>query len=303
MFMKLKRNGILLMTLSGVLFGFLPILVKWGNHHDLGAVQTAFCRFAIALVGIALLHYWGPQKIKIVNLEPLLWRGILGGLTVLLYFMTLQLTTAAKGTLLNYTYSIWANVFGVLFLKHKTPKGFALILLAAAVGVWLVLGVSFDRFGWGDLTGVLSGMAAGGGVAAIKVARKTDNALTVFGSFTLFGFLFAGMGLLFFPFLGGFFTNLGRFQPLDGTGFWILLIMGLCAMGAQLLFTHGYGYTSFSMGTLLSLITPILAAFLGWVLLGEPLTPHFILGTFLVLSSCLVLGWQEGNPRNQLGSL
>ena len=124
--MRLKKKGILLMSLSGVLFGFLPILVKWGNQHDLGAVQTCFCRFVIALLGIALLHYGGTQKIRIVNREALLWRGILGGLTVLLYFMTLQLTTAAKGTLLNYTYSIWANVFGVLFLRHKPPKGFAL---------------------------------------------------------------------------------------------------------------------------------------------------------------------------------
>ena len=164
--MRLKKKGILLMSLSGVLFGFLPILVKWGNQHDLGAVQTCFCRFVIALLGIALLHYGGTQKIRIVNREALLWRGILGGLTVLLYFMTLQLTTAAKGTLLNYTYSIWANVFGVLFLRHKPPKGFALILLMAALGVWLVLGVSFDHFDWGDLTGVLSGMAAGGGLVA-----------------------------------------------------------------------------------------------------------------------------------------
>ena len=301
--MRLKKKGILLMSLSGVLFGFLPILVKWGNQHDLGAVQTCFCRFVIALLGIALLHYGGTQKIRIVNREALLWRGILGGLTVILYFMTLQLTTAAKGTLLNYTYSIWANVFGVLFLRHKPPKGFALILLMAALGVWLVLGVSFDHFDWGDLTGVLSGMAAGGGVAAIKVARKTDNALTVFGSFTLFGFFFAGLGLLLFPFMGGFLSRLGQFQPMDGTGLMILLAMGLCAMGAQLLFTQGYGYTSFAMGTLLSLLTPILAALLGWAWLGEPLTPHFILGTLLILASCLILGWQEGKPQNQLASL
>jgi probable blue pigment (indigoidine) exporter len=227
----------------------------------------------------------------------------LGGVTVILYFMTLQLTTAAKGTLLNYTYSIWANVFGVLFLKHQPPKGFGWVLLIAAAGVWLVLGVQFDHFSWGDLTGVLSGIAAGGGVAAIKVARKTDNALTVFGSFSLFGFLFAGLGLVVFPHLGGFFEPLGRFPTLDGAGIGILLVMGLCAMGAQLLFTQGYGHTSFFMGTLLSLITPILAALLGWLWLGEPLTPHFILGTLMVLFACFWLGWREGKPGNLFGSL
>ncbi len=53
--MRLKKKGILLMSLSGVLFGFLPILVKWGNQHDLGAVQVALLKARQLILRFTLL--------------------------------------------------------------------------------------------------------------------------------------------------------------------------------------------------------------------------------------------------------
>ena len=295
--MSLKHNGILLMTLSGLFFGFMPIMVRWANHAHYSALQVTFCRFVFALIGVGLMVLLGIQKIQVVNKRAVFFRGFFGGLTVFFYFIAIQLTTIATATLLNYTYSIWANVFAVLFLRHRPPKGFALTLLLACAGVWLVLGVGMAGFEGGEWFGVLSGTCAGAGVASIKVARKTDNALTVFGSFSLFGLLTAVLGLCLTPFLGDSFAPLGRWNPIDGKGIWLLMAMGACAMGAQLLFTHGYKYASLAMGTLLSLITPVLAALFGWWILGEPLTPHFVLGTTMVLAACAILGWQE----NRLG--
>ena len=121
-------------------------------------------------------------------------------------------------------------------------------------------------------------MAGGAAVLATKEARRTDNALSVFTSFSLFGFLISGMILLVNPAPSGA-TWIG-WKTLDGHGWMILLIMGLVAMTAQLLFTQGYGYTSLATGTLLSLLVPVVTAFLGWLLLKESLTPHFMIGTF-----------------------
>lgn len=289
-----RRNGILFVLLSDLVFGFLPITVKWANQWGYGSVQVAFCRFAFALLGIALLVTLNLQPLRISNLQALFWRGFFGGITVLLYFITLQETTAAKATLFNYTYALWTNVFAVLFFKVKPPKGFGLLLAVAAVGVWLVLGVSFSSFEWGDLTGLLSGMAAGASVLAVKEARRTDNALSIFASFSWFGFLIAGGGLLLLPHLG--------FSHADWTGLslqggGLLALMGFLAMAAQMLFTYGYGYVSLAAGSLLSLLVPVLTAFFSWEVLKEPLTPHFILGTCLVLVACGLISLQEQQDK------
>jgi drug/metabolite transporter (DMT)-like permease len=60
-------------------------------------------------------------------------------------------------------------------------------------------------------------------------------------------------------------------------------------MLAQVLFTHGYGYTSLAAGALLSLLVPVFTALFGLAFLSEALTPHFVLGTLLVLGACGLL--------------
>ncbi len=292
--MSLKKNGVLLMMTGNLFFGFLPILVKWGNTQGYSSTQTTFFRFAFATLGILALAGAGVQPLKPVNTKALIWRGFCGGSSVFLYFFTLQWTTAGKATLFNYTYTIWANVFAVIFLKRKAPRGLGFLLALAGLGVFLVLGSKFESLNWGDLTGIFSGIVAGAAVAATREARRTDNALTVFGSFTFFGFLISGLFLLFGP-SGGF----NHWTPLTTGGWEILLAMGACAMGAQLLFTQGYGYTSLAMGTLLSLTVPVLAALFGLLFLNEPLTPHFILGTTMVLAACGILSRLDSKPHYQ----
>ncbi len=290
--MRLRKSGVFIMMLGNLFFGFLPVLIKWGNAMGYLSTQTTFFRFAFATLGILVLAAAGVQPLKAVNTRALLWRGFCGGTSVFLYFFTLQWTTAGKATLFNYTYSIWANVFTVVFLKRKAPRGLGYMLALAGLGVFLVLGTRFENLNWGDLTGILSGVVAGAAVAAMREARRTDNVLTVFGSFTFFGFLISGLFLVFGP-SGGF----NHWTPLTASGWEILLAMGACSMVAQLFSTQGYGYTSLAMGTLLSLTVPVFASFFGLVFLKEALTPHFILGTAMVLAACGILSRLDSNPN------
>jgi drug/metabolite transporter (DMT)-like permease len=290
--MPWRRNGLLLMLASNVLFGLLPITVKWANHDGFGAVEVTFFRFCVSLLGVAILAVVGRQKLQVTKVEPLLWRGFFGGLAVLIYFVTLELTTAAKATLLHYTYTIWANVYAVALGRNRPPRGFGGILALALVGLWLVLGVRLDRLVWGDAVGVLSGMTGGAAVLAIKEARRTENAVSTFGIFALSGWLFAGLALLAGP--AAALPALSRWTPIGPRGFAILLAMGVISTAGQLLFTQGYGYTSLAMGTILSLLVPVLAALFGWLLLDEALTPGLLSGTALVLAACWLLNRREG---------
>jgi drug/metabolite transporter (DMT)-like permease len=294
--MNLQRHGIFLILLSDLLFAFVPITVKWAHGHDYSAVQVTFFRFAFGLLGTAILAGLGAQKIRVVKLKPLFWRGFFGGWAVFFYFISLDFTTAARATLWNYTYSIWANVFAVFFLKREAPRHFGWMLALGVTGVWLVLGARLEEVGWGDLCGLLSGAAAGASVVAIKEARRTDNALSIFSSFSLFGFVFAGafLGLAALtPAMSPVLPALGHWAKVSGGGWGLLALLGLLGMTAQLLLTQSLGFLSLPMGTLLSLLVPIGAVILGLLLLGEALTPHFLGGTLLVLAACAWLGWSE----------
>ena len=159
--MKLLKNGIFLILLSDFFFGFLPIPVKWANHLGYPALEVIFFRFGFALSGVGILVLSGLGHFKLVNTRAVFWRGFFGGWSVFFFFLTLQFSTAAKATLFNYTYSIWANIFDVLFFRRKPPKGFALSLLIALGGIGWCWGFSGITSSGGIFSGCFPEWRAG----------------------------------------------------------------------------------------------------------------------------------------------
>jgi drug/metabolite transporter (DMT)-like permease len=296
--MNSRTKSISWLMISNVFFGLLPVLVKIANGLNYSGVEETFFRFVFAFLGVLFLWMMGWQSFSLVNVKALFWRGFFGALAILGYFIALQTTSSGKGTLLNYTYILWTNVFSVLFFKQKAPKGFFWYLLLAAVGIELVLDVHWDSFNFGDLIGLLSGIAGGAAILGVKECRQTDTALSVFASFTLFSLVLSGGLLLWGEFLGPSLGHSSAWVTPDAYGLFILLAVGAVAMIAQMLFTEVIGYTSLGLGTFLTLSVPVLATLFGLVFLQEPLTPHFLTGMLLVLAACGAMIWQDKQNLN-----
>ena len=291
--MNTRTKNIYLLIISNFFYGLLPVTVKLANGLHYSAVEEALCRFVFAVLGVLILWVVGFQSISLVNLQALFWRGFFGSLSIIGYFVALQTTSSGKGTLLNYTCILWTNVFAILFFGQKPPKHFFWYLLLAAVGIELVLDVQWNNLNLGDLAGLFSGITGGAAVLAIQRSRRTDTALSVFGSFTLFGFLLSGAALLWGGSVGSSMNYLSQWTTPDFQGFSILLGVGASAMIAQMLFSEAIGHISLALGTLLTLSVPVLAALFGCAFLKEPLTPHFVTGMVLVLVACGMMIWRE----------
>jgi drug/metabolite transporter (DMT)-like permease len=291
--MKTTQKSLCLLIASNLFFGFLPILVKLANGLNYSGVEETFFRFVFAAFGILFLSLLGIQKFSFANRKALFWRGFFGALAILGYFVALQTTSSGKGTLLNYTYILWTNLFAVLFFKQKAPKYFFWYLLMAAVGIELVLDVRWDHFNFGDVAGIFSGITGGAAILAVKESRKTDTTLSVFTSFTVFSLVMSGALLLGAGHWGWVGNQASAWVTPDAYGLFILLSVGAVAMVAQMFFTEAIGHTGLALGTLLTLSVPVLAALFGWFFLREPLTPYFLTGMVLVLAACGMMIWQE----------
>lgn len=290
-----KDNAVVLLIVSNVFFGVLPVLVKMASRAGYSAMQETFCRFAVGLLGTALLGVFGWQSLRVVNRPWVLARGILGAVSVIGYFIALQTTSAGVGTLLNYTYILWANVFAVVFFGQRPPRFFFVSLAVAAAGVCLVLNARLDHLGIGEMAGIFSGLTGGAAVLAIKRCRETDTALTVFGSFSVFSFVFSIAALVAGP---GWIGPLSAWKAPDPGGLGLLVMIGLVSMAAQVLFSEALGWTSLALGSFLTLSVPVLAAIFGLFFLGEPLTPYFGSGLVLVLAACSFVLWQENRTAS-----
>lgn len=289
------------MMLANLFLGSVPILVRWAGQWSIPSSEIAFFRFAMGCLGVLGVLALGLGRLELHERRGLLMRGILGGLSATFYFYAIQSTSAGKGALLNCTYSLWANVFAVFILRESPPKGFWTLLAVACAGLWLVLDPDFQTVNWGDALGLASGITGGMAVFSLKQLRRNTNALTIFASFTFFGFFFSLVPVVSFAVAGG---SDGGFWVMPPAAAWAALLgVGVAGMAGQMFFTYGYGYTSIALGTLMALSVPAIAALGGRVFLGEPLTPHFLLGGALILSACGVLQYRESTRRHVIVSL
>jgi drug/metabolite transporter (DMT)-like permease len=296
-----KHNGILLLMAGNVLFGGVPLAVKWAMLHGVSGPQTTFFRFAFSCLLVAGLLALGFQELRTVNRRALVFRGLLGGLAVFLWFFALEFTSASKGTLLNYMHPFWSNLYLAVLLKQKRPRGFWPLTAVALAGLWLVINPDFSHINVGDLLALASGASGGAAILFVKEARKTDNALSVFASFSFFGLLISLAYLL----LRTPWSEASSLKP-GSSMLWVLTdpvawaalgLTGLLSGFGQLLLTQGYAYTTIALGTLLSLSVPVLASLGETFLLGARPPLSFMVGGVMILGVCGVMGIREGKSR------
>ncbi len=284
------------LILGYTLLGLQPVTVKVLSTGRLNALDTVFLRFVFSAVCIAMIC---ALRRRFISTQQPLWfcaRGTLGAIAVLLYFSSVAEVGAARATLLNYTYPFWANVFAVFF-GSRPSRRFWIGLLVASVGVVIVISPgalgSPLTLSAGDLLGLMSAVVAGASVLVIKQLRKTDDALSIVGAFTLGGLLMSSFG-------EGRAEVLSTFTEPEFA--WAAWGVGITSFLGHLLFTRGYRGATVPQATLLSLMVPVVATGIGVFVLNEGLGVNFWLGATLVVVSQVYVAREGATKRQSISS-
>ncbi len=266
------------------------MLVKLATRDGgMSGGQATTVRFGVGLLAVVLLFVARPGTFRPVKYGLLASRGLFGGVSALLYFVSISLIPAGEATLLNNTFPIWAVIISFFFLKERPTVHLAIALLVASAGVFLVLGggqVTFS-LGFGELVGIVSAMTGGVAVTSIRALRATDNAPTIFSAMAVGGLVVS------IPFaLGAWPTDPLPWVAAGGCG--------VVAFLAQLLMTEAYGTLSVAEAALWQQLTPI-ASFAWALTIGESFTGMTAVGVLLGIAGVIygsVLGHrpQPGAP-------
>lgn len=281
-----SARGIATMAAGYLLLGIQPVFLKLALERGFSTAESVALRFAISLALALPLALYTRQSLK--TQQPVVWllRGVLGGMAVLLYFESVRLAGAGMGTLLNYTYPIWANLLSFV-IGERPSRMIWLALPLAIVGTVLVVApTGSGGVGPGEWAGLTSAALAGGAIVCIKRLRRTDGELTIIGSFSLVGLL---MALPALPWWG----RAPESTAADGVGWLCALLVGLLSFYGHVYFTRGYKETTIQLGTVLSLMVPALAAGVGWFVLGERLAPTALGGAALIGCGIVLIAARE----------
>jgi drug/metabolite transporter (DMT)-like permease len=273
---------------AGVLFGLSAVLVKLASRDaGMSGGQVTLVRFAVGLVAVLVLFVARPGTFRPVQRGLLVSRGLFGGVSALLYFLSIALIPAGEATLLNNTFPIWAVLISFFLLGERPTIHLAIALAVASAGVFLVLGGGAVRFGQGlglgEVLGIVSAISGGVAVTSIRALRATDNAPTIFFAMAVGGVVVS------VPFALGAWPS----DPLP----WVAAgACGLVAFLAQLLMTEAYGTLSVAEAALWQQLTP-LASFAWALSIGERLTGVAGLGVLLGIAGVVYGAVLGHRPR------
>lgn len=200
------QKGILLVVISAVCYGFIPIFTLYAYQEGLETLDFLFYRYLVATIIFFL--YMIVRRIKIrLKWKQVFWLFILGGVFNLLqsifFVSAVKYISAGLTTLLFFIHPILVAVLSY-FEGDKLSRGTAVAIFVSFGGLLLVLGTSLGKV---NMLGVALSLAAavcytGFVMLGNRVVKDVDTVvMTSFVSlFTLAAllpltFIFGGLGV------------------------------------------------------------------------------------------------------------
>ncbi|HZL12313.1 MAG TPA: DMT family transporter [Prolixibacteraceae bacterium] len=273
-----NSKGILLTLGSVVFFALMAVLVK--IIPNVSSYQTTFFRFAIGLGIVGILAFFGVINLRFNDRKNLFWRGLIGGIAVYLFYLTIIKLGVGKGSVYIYSYPIFATLFSMIMLKEKVEPVKLVVIFISFGGLVLLSvggGNSLDGMGIYELIGIAGSITTGLAVVFVKKLHDSDNSYAIFFSQCIMGFW-----LFLIP--SGVTQAKGNLSELL-----LLVLVGVVATIGQLFMTEGYRYVNVATGSLFQSMVPVFNLFSGWLIFHEQFSTVEMTGAFVIVSSCFVL--------------
>lgn len=273
------QKGILLVVISAVCYGFIPIFTLYAYQEGLETLDFLFYRYLVATIIFFL--YMIVRRIRIrLNWKQVFWLFIIGGVFNLLqsifFVSAVKYISAGLTTLLFFIHPILVAVLSY-FGGDKLSRGTAVAIFISFGGLLLVLGTSLGKV---NMLGVALSLAAavfytGFIMLGNRVVKDVDT--VVMTSFVSLFTLAALLPLTFVIGGLGFPTTVNGWMAAAGCG----IVTSNIALFA---FFAGITAVGATTATILSNVEPVTTVGLSALLFSQHLTGMQFLGGVLILA-------------------
>lgn len=276
-----NAKGVLLMVGSAMAFCIMASLIKYASFLD--PYKTTLFRFVVGLAILSTAALFGKVDLRCVNGPLLFLRGLCGGAGVFFFFLSIGKLGVAKGTVMSYSFPIFASIFSALFLKEKIPKKKLAAVAGAFAGIYFLASERspglhpFAAFGKYEALAILGAVLSGIAIVAVKRLHDTDSTFAIYLAQCAIGLWLVILPANAIPCAIGY------------RGGVFLVAIGVFATTAQLLMIEAYRHLSVTTGSLLVMLVPVLNFLAGALIFHETLSGRAVAGSALVVGSCIAV--------------
>ncbi len=281
-------------AVRGLLFGacvigLSPILVRL---TEAGPAAAGFWRLALALPLLAMLTVRTTRRIGRPS-RIAVWAGVFFALDLGFWHYAVHYTSVTNATVLSNLTPVVVTAFAWIFLKQRPASLFLVAVAAATGGAWLM---AFEKGGGalvnqplGDALSVLTALWYSAYFLCMAQGRKTEGAsqlmfwVSIIGApLLLIAAIVAGEPIL----------------PSSLLGWSALAGLGLMHVAGQGSLAWAMGRLPTSTASVVVLVQPVVAAWLGWVLFFEPIGRLQAVGAVVTLLGVILAQWAS-RPKPQ----
>lgn len=280
-------SGLVLMVVSAAAFALMAAVVK-------KLLPTAPTQAVIFSRGVAVCAVFMVMArlrgVPIVGKRPgmLLLRGLLGYGALSCYFYAVQHLPLGDAVLLQYSHPVFIAALAPIVLGETTRRGDWPLIVAALVGVALIVrpagAVRIEA-----LIGVVGSLLSGLAYMTIRRLAQTDNPLTILIWFPLATIPFSGIATI----------ATGRSAlPRDASEVAGHILVTLTALIGQFALTHGLTRAGAARATAVTLTGPVFGLAFGYLLFATVPSLASVIGTAIVLTAIGFLSWRSAQPED-----
>jgi drug/metabolite transporter (DMT)-like permease len=295
--MSNQRKGTILMVLSALGYGLLPIFALYAYKGNISLTVLLFLRFLFA-AGILFIYIFFKYKRLMINKKDLFFFFILGGICYNLqsrfYFSSVKYIPASLAALSLYTYPMVVTVLSFIFDKEKITRKIGISISISFLGLIMILGTSVGKINY---FGIILALGASLVysiyiVLGNRVLKRTPPIVT-----SAFIALFSSIGVLI---LGVFMDGI-NFHFKAFTWFPIAGLVLFSTVISMLFFFRGMELLGPTKASIISMTEPLFTVILSTLLLHDHLTIFQLIGGLIVLTGSMLVVWtKEQNKPHEV---
>jgi drug/metabolite transporter (DMT)-like permease len=285
------HSGRSLLVAAALLWSLSGVFVKCPPLENLPLADRGplIACFRALSAGVCLLPFVTWRRVRLTcGMIPMV---ACFALMNVLFVTAMTRTSAAAAIFLQYTSTLWAFVFGVIFLREPVRRENLVTLAFCLAGIVSIVGASWSGADFlGNMLAVGSGMAYGGVVTCLRHLRDEDSVWMVVLNH-----------LVSFVFVLPWVVWQALVPTPEQAG--LIVAMGVLQMGLPyILFARGVRSIAAQEASLITLFEAIANPIWVWLLWGETVPRATMTGGGLILAG-LVLRYVAFRPAaDQNGS-
>ena len=291
--MKPSQKGLLMVVISGIVFGIMPSTVKYcysqGATPSLVMISRSIL-FQFVLLPIVL------RKKNTWTLFRQTWPKYVllsatGTGAPLLLFVTYKYLSTGMTTTIHFLYPAIVALICAVFFHEKLSRRKGIALLLCFVGIIVMMDTSAQML---SVTGVLLAIASGVAWALYIVLLDKFDLKGASSEQIMF---FTGISSIVLVSLFG--MALGDFTVnVTPIGWAAMAVSNLCiSVFGSLFFVMGVRHTDAQVSAIASTLEPIASIVIGVLFLNETLTVRTAIGCVLILSAVILLALQGDEEK------